>query len=107
MPPILAWSMTSVRRTACGRSGWLRWKPSAAGSASTTRWRGTWLASRPVGVFAAAVSGHHGGLPAGADLKNELGAADTDVQAGWAAAIEEAAAFVPEVTPAAPPSLPA
>jgi CRISPR-associated endonuclease/helicase Cas3 len=68
---------------------------------------GTWLASRSVGVFAAAVNGHHGGLPAGADLKNELGAADTDVQAGWAAAIEEAAAFVPEVTPAAPPSLPA
>ena len=29
------------------------------------------------------------------------------MQAGWAAAIEEAAAFVPEVTPAAPPSLPA
>ena len=50
-------------------------------------------------MFAAAVNGHHGGLPAGADLKNELGAADTDVQAGWAAAIEEAAAFVPEVTP--------
>lgn len=29
------------------------------------------------------------------------------MQAGWAAAIEEAAAFVPEVTPAAPPALPA
>jgi CRISPR-associated endonuclease/helicase Cas3 len=29
------------------------------------------------------------------------------VQAGWAAAIEQAAAFVPEVTPAAPASLPA
>ena len=29
------------------------------------------------------------------------------MQAWWAAAIEEAAAFVPEVTPAAPPSLPA
>jgi CRISPR-associated endonuclease/helicase Cas3 len=63
---------------------------------------GTWLASRSVGVFAAAVNGHHGGLPAGAALKNDLLAADTDRQAGWATAIEKAAAVVPEVTSAAP-----
>ena len=68
---------------------------------------GTWLASRSVGVFAAAVNGHHGGLPAGAALKNELSAADTGRQAGWTTAIEETAALVPEVKPAAPPSLPA
>ena len=106
MPPILAWSMTSVRRlhvagaAGCGGS---RRRPGRHRPQD-----GRDLAGVTVGgVFAAAVNGHHGGLPAGADLKNELGAADTDVQAGWAAAIEEAAAFVPEVTPAAPPSLPA
>ena len=68
---------------------------------------GTWLASRSVGVFAAAVNGHHGGLPAGAALKNDLSTAGTDRQGEWAAAIEEAAALVPEIKPAAPLSLPA
>ena len=68
---------------------------------------GTWLASRSVGVFAAAVNGHHGGLPGGAALKNDLRAADTGRQARWAAAIEKAAAVVPEVKPPTPPELPA
>jgi CRISPR-associated endonuclease/helicase Cas3 len=68
---------------------------------------GTWLASRAVGVFAAAVNGHHGGLPAAATLKNDLRASDPDRRAGWAAAIEQAAALIPEVTPQAPPCLPA
>jgi CRISPR-associated endonuclease/helicase Cas3 len=68
---------------------------------------GTWLASRSAGVFAAAVCGHHGGLPGGAALKNDLRTADTGRQAGWAAAIEKAAAVVPEVRSAARPDLPA
>lgn len=67
---------------------------------------GTWLASRAVGVFAAAVDGHHGGLPAAAALKNELRAPGTDRQARWVAAIEQAAALVPEVTPPVLPCLP-
>ena len=67
---------------------------------------GTWLASRSVGVFAAAVSGHHGGLPGGAALKNNLRAADAGRQAGWAAAIEKVAALIPEVRSAEPHPLP-
>lgn len=62
---------------------------------------GTWLASRSAGVFAAAVNGHHGGLPAGAALKNELRAADAGRQAAWVEAIERVAAVAPEVIPAA------
>jgi CRISPR-associated endonuclease/helicase Cas3 len=58
---------------------------------------GTWLASRTAGVFAAAVDGHHGGLPAVAALKNELNAADAGMRAGWEDAIERAAAFVPAI----------
>ena len=67
---------------------------------------GTWLASRPAGVFAAAVNGHHGGLPARAALKNELRAADAGRQAAWVEAIERVAAVAPEVIPAAPLQLP-
>jgi CRISPR-associated endonuclease/helicase Cas3 len=67
---------------------------------------GTWLASRTAGVFAAAVNGHHGGLPAVAALKNELNGADDGMRAGWDEAIERAAALVPairRVTPLARP----
>ena len=56
---------------------------------------GTWLASRPAGVFAATVDGHHGGLPAVAALQNELGGADAGLRAGLQEAIERAAAVVP------------
>jgi CRISPR-associated endonuclease/helicase Cas3 len=68
---------------------------------------GTWLASREAGVFAAAVNGHHGGLPATTALKNDLRTLDPDRQARWAAAIEQAAVVVPEVTVGSPLCLPA
>jgi CRISPR-associated endonuclease/helicase Cas3 len=58
---------------------------------------GTWLASQTAGVFAAAVDGHHGGLPAAAALKNELNGADADLRAGWEEAIERAATVVPAI----------
>jgi len=58
---------------------------------------GTWLASRTAGVLAAAVDGHHGGLPAAAALKNELNGADADLRAGWEEAIERAATVVPAI----------
>ena len=68
---------------------------------------GTWLASQSVGVFAAAVNGHHGGLPSVAALKNDLPAAAARKQAEWAAAIQKAAVLIPEVTQAVPSPLPA
>jgi CRISPR-associated endonuclease/helicase Cas3 len=58
---------------------------------------GTWLASRTAGMFAAAVDGHHGGLPAVAALKNQLNGADSGMRAGWEEAIERAAAVVPAI----------
>ncbi len=68
---------------------------------------GTWLASRPAGVFAAAVNGHHGGLPAVAALKNELNGADAGMRAGGQEAIERAAAVVPAIRQGPPLVLPA
>jgi CRISPR-associated endonuclease/helicase Cas3 len=67
---------------------------------------GTWLASQAVGEFAIAVNGHHGGLPASAQLKNELRAAATSGQAEWADVIEKVAALVPEIKPATQPTFP-
>jgi CRISPR-associated endonuclease/helicase Cas3 len=68
---------------------------------------GTWLASRTAGVFAAAVDGHHGGLPSVAALKNELNGADEGLRAGWQEAIGRAAAVVPAIQECPPLALPA
>lgn len=43
---------------------------------------GTWLAQRAVGPFAMCVQGHHGGLPALADLQNQLRAATPELIGG-------------------------
>lgn len=67
---------------------------------------GTWLASQVLGVFAAPVNGHHGGLPAWAALKNQLPAAGADRRAEWAEAAGAVAALVPGVRPDRPAGLP-
>jgi CRISPR-associated endonuclease/helicase Cas3 len=64
------------------------------------------LAAQAVGVFAAAVHGHHGGLPAVAAMKNELRSADVARKAGWDEVIERVAAVVPDIRPDIQPSLP-
>jgi CRISPR-associated endonuclease/helicase Cas3 len=68
---------------------------------------GSWLASRRAGVFALAVYGHHGGLPAGAAFKNELGAVGADKLAEWTETIEKVALLVPEVKAAGASVFPA
>lgn len=60
---------------------------------------GTWLALQPAGEFAMCVFGHHGGLPARAELKNRLKeeAAAPGMLQVWEEAIARAAGAVPEV----------
>jgi CRISPR-associated endonuclease/helicase Cas3 len=58
-------------------------------------------------MVAAAVDGHHGGLPAVAALKNQLNGADAGMRAGWQEAIERAVAVVPAVRGGPPLAWPA
>jgi CRISPR-associated endonuclease/helicase Cas3 len=97
-----------VGKAACAWQAGLAAAEDAGGRVGTDhKLAGTWLASRTAGVFAAAVDGHHGGLPAVAALKNELNGADAGMRAGWEEAIERAAAVVPAIRPGAPPAWPA
>lgn len=61
---------------------------------------GTWLARQAgLGPFAAAVFGHHGGLPSRAGLQGELGHAQEGHQALVDEAVARVSALVPEITP--------
>ncbi|WP_239108089.1 CRISPR-associated endonuclease Cas3'' [Microbispora siamensis] len=66
---------------------------------------GTWLLDRQnLGILAAVVFGHHGGLPSRSRLKEELRFADTDPLV--AEAIRRVEKVVPEIHPVAPIALP-
>ena len=87
-----------VGKAACAWQAGLAAAEEAGGRVGTDhKLAGTWLASRTAGMFAAAVDGHHGGLPAVAALKNQLNGADSGMRAGWEEAIERAAAVVPAI----------
>ena len=58
---------------------------------------GTWLAQRAVGPFAMCVHGHHGGLPALADLQNQLRAATPELIREWEATAATVTSLVPEL----------
>ncbi|MFI7694246.1 CRISPR-associated helicase Cas3' [Nonomuraea sp. NPDC049655] len=66
---------------------------------------GAWLLERQrLGIMAAVVFGHHGGLPSAVRLANELRWADTDPMV--AEAIKRVAEVVPEIHASGPPALP-
>lgn len=64
---------------------------------------GTWLAFRSarLGPFAAAVAGHHGGLPSVAVLQRELALAEGQDRAAVEEAVTSVKALVPGIVPAA------
>jgi len=69
---------------------------------------GTWLARQAgLGPFAAAVPGHHGGLPSMAGLQCELGLADGEERAAVREAIARVGGLVPEIAPSRNPQPPA
>jgi CRISPR-associated endonuclease/helicase Cas3 len=97
-----------VGKASCAWQAGLAAAEEAGGRVGTDhKLAGTWLASRTAGMFAAAVDGHHGGLPAVAALKNQLNGADAGVRAGWEEAIERAAAVVPAIRHGPPLAWPA
>ncbi len=67
---------------------------------------GRWLASASVDVFAAAVEGHHGGLPAVAAMTNQLNSSSARLKANWTEVIDRVAAIVPEIRPHNKPAMP-
>jgi CRISPR-associated endonuclease/helicase Cas3 len=96
-----------VGKASCAWQAGLAAAEEAGGRVGTDhKLAGTWLASQATGVFAAAVNGHHGGLPAVATLKNELSGAGGDTRAGWEEAIERVAALLPGIRPDTPPARP-
>lgn len=59
---------------------------------------GSWLAERAVGPFAMCVEGHHGGLPALAQLHGRLCGATPETVEGWEQTVARVASVVPELS---------
>lgn len=69
---------------------------------------GTWLARQEgLGPFAAAVFGHHGGLPSTGQLRSELAHAEGDELHVVQEAVAQVSALVPEIRPPRSPQPPA
>ncbi len=69
------------------------------------KYAGTWMARRAAGQLAMCVHGHHGGLPALADLTGDLNRASGGVVRDWEATAARVAEVVPEISASSTASL--
>jgi len=106
----LAWFLGLVHDVGKGHCSWQDGLLAAEKTAKRVgidhKYAGTWLARHAAGQLAMCVQGHHGGLPALAQLVKDLNGTPSVITKGWDATAVKVAEVVPEISAASASSLP-